>query len=187
MNVRTNPENFNPLLFEEEHLVRTIERGDEIWFVAADVCKVLGVKNSRDAVSRLDEDEKGVVTADTLGGTQDVSIVSEPGVYRLVFTSRKPVAERFKRWLAHEVIPAIRQTGSFSVNQEAAKAKPDLQEESESVKLRMVTESRQTFGTQASAQLWFQLGLPIVPAMLHDPRQLNLLDYSAIKNVEASA
>lgn len=53
--------------------------------------------------------------------------------------------------------------------------------ENESVKLRMVNESRQVFGNQAAAQLWFRLGLPVVPAMLHDPRQLNLLDYSVVK------
>lgn len=53
--------------------------------------------------------------------------------------------------------------------------------ENESVKLRMVNESRQVFGNQAAAQLWFRLGLPVVPAMLHDPRQLNLLDYSIVK------
>ncbi|NKJ03480.1 phage antirepressor N-terminal domain-containing protein [Rhizobium sp. SG741] len=57
----------------------------------------------------------------------------------------------------------------------------DDAQENESVKLRLVNESRQVFGTQAAAQLWFRLGLPVVPAMLHDPRQLNLLDYSAVK------
>ena len=59
--------------------------------------------------------------------------------------------------------------------------------ENESVKLRMVNESRQVFGTQAAAQLWFRLGLPVVPAMLHDPRQLNLLDYSVVKSANGGA
>lgn len=59
--------------------------------------------------------------------------------------------------------------------------------EHEGVKLRMVNESRQVFGNQAAAQLWFRLGLPVVPAMLHDPRQMNLLDYQVIKaNTEAA-
>ena len=57
----------------------------------------------------------------------------------------------------------------------------DDPQENEGVKLRMVNESRQVFGNQAAAQLWFRLGLPVVPAMLHDPRQLNLLDYSVVK------
>lgn len=60
-------------------------------------------------------------------------------------------------------------------------------QENESVKLRMVNESRQVFGNQAAAQLWFRLGLPVVPAMLHDPRQLNLLDYTAIKSASEAA
>lgn len=60
--------------------------------------------------------------------------------------------------------------------------------ENESVKLRMINESRQVFGAQAAAQLWFRLGLPIVPAMQHDPRQLSFIDYSAVKSApEASA
>ncbi|WP_082342405.1 MULTISPECIES: phage antirepressor N-terminal domain-containing protein [unclassified Shinella] len=63
----------------------------------------------------------------------------------------------------------------------------DDPQENESVKLRTVNESRQVFGTQAAAQLWFRLGLPVVPAMLHDPRQLNLLDYSVIKSASAGA
>lgn len=60
-------------------------------------------------------------------------------------------------------------------------------QENEGVKLRMVTEGRHTFGNQAAAQLWFRLGLPVVPAMLHDPRQLNLLDYSIVKSTAEDA
>lgn len=63
----------------------------------------------------------------------------------------------------------------------------DDPQENESVKLRMVNESRQVFGNQAAAQLWFRLGLPVVPAMLHDPRQLNLLDYSVVKSAGSGA
>jgi len=62
----------------------------------------------------------------------------------------------------------------------------DDPQENESVKLRMVNESSQVFGNQAAAQLWFRLGLPVVPAMLHDPRQLNLLDYSVVKSAPDS-
>lgn len=63
----------------------------------------------------------------------------------------------------------------------------DDAQENENVKLRMVTESRQVFGNQAAAQLWFRLGLPVVPAMLHDPRQLNLLDYSMVKSADQAS
>jgi hypothetical protein len=63
----------------------------------------------------------------------------------------------------------------------------DDTQENENVKLRMVNESRQVFGNQAAAQLWFRLGLPVVPAMLHDPRQLNLLDYNVVKSAPETA
>jgi prophage antirepressor-like protein len=94
--------------------VRVVTRDGEPWFVAADVCSVLGIANARDAVGRLDDDEKGVGTTDTLGGPQQVAIVNEHGVYALTFTSRKPQAKAFKRWITHEVIPSIRRTGSYA-------------------------------------------------------------------------
>ncbi|WP_228565592.1 BRO family protein [Myxococcus sp. AB036A] len=99
----------------EAHRIRVSmdERG-EPWFVAADVCAALGIANSRDALGRLGDDEKGVGTTDTPGGLQKVATVNEPGVYRIVFTSRVAGAERFKRWLAHEVLPTLRKTGSYT-------------------------------------------------------------------------
>lgn len=173
----------NPLLFEEEHLVRQIDRNGENWFVGVDVCRVLGLANPYSSLALLDEDEKGLHSVETLGGNQDLIIVSEAGVYRLVFKSRKPVAERFKRWLAHEVIPAIRKTGAFGqskgVTGEASAA--DDMKENDAVKLRKVTECRHVFGNPAAAQLWFRLGLEDVPAMHHDPRQITIWDYSTIK------
>ena len=83
----------------------------EPWFVAADVCRALGLGNSSMAVSKLDEDEKGISLIDTLGGEQKLGIVNEPGLYALVLSSRKPEAKAFKRWITHEVIPSIRKTG----------------------------------------------------------------------------
>lgn len=93
--------------------VRTVVIDGEPWFVAADVCAVLGIANSRDALGRLDDDEKGVATADTLGGPQQVAVVNEPGVYGLTWTSRKPEAAAFRRWIKHEVLPQIARTGEF--------------------------------------------------------------------------
>lgn len=83
----------------------------EPWFVAADVCRALGLGNSRQTLSYLDDDEKGVITSDTLGGKQEMSTINEPGLYSLILRSRKPEAKAFKRWITHEVIPAIRKTG----------------------------------------------------------------------------
>lgn len=98
--------------------VRTISRSGEPWFVAADVCRALDIQNSRDAIARLDEDEKGVGSTDTLGGRQEMAIINEPGLYALVLGSRKPEAKAFKRWVTHEVIPSIRRTGGYIAGQE---------------------------------------------------------------------
>ena len=97
--------------------VRTVTKDGEPWFVAADVCRALEVGNSRQALSRLDDDEKGVISTDTPGGEQKMSIVNEPGLYSLVLGSRKPEAKNFKRWITHEVIPSIRKTGSYSIQE----------------------------------------------------------------------
>ena len=93
--------------------IRTLTKDGEPWFVAVDVCKSLDIGNSRQALTRLDEDEKGVISTDTLGGEQQMSIVNEPGLYSLVLGSRKPEAKAFKRWITHEVIPQIRKTGAY--------------------------------------------------------------------------
>lgn len=93
--------------------VRVAEIDGEPWFIAADVCRALDVKNGRDAVSRLDDDEKGVALTDTLGGRQEMAAVSEAGLYALVLSSRKPEAKAFKRWVTHDVLPSIRKHGAY--------------------------------------------------------------------------
>lgn len=95
--------------------VRTVLQNGQPWFVAADVCNALGIKEHRRAATRLDEDEKGVRSIPTKGGNQEVVVVNEPGLYTLMLGSRKPEAKVFKRWITHEVIPSIRRTGSYGV------------------------------------------------------------------------
>ena len=95
--------------------VRVVEQDGEPWFVAKDVCNCLELSNSRKALSRLDDDEKGVTLSDTLGGRQEMATVNEYGLYSLVLSSRKPEAKEFKRWITHEVIPSIRKYGSFNM------------------------------------------------------------------------
>ena len=98
--------------------VRTITRGGEVWFVASDACAVLDITNPRDALSRLDEDEKGVGITDTPGGPQQVNIIGESGLYTLIFTSRKPEAKAFRRWVTEVVLPTLRRTGKFEMESE---------------------------------------------------------------------
>lgn len=99
--------------------VRAIrDENGEPMFVAKDVCAALEVKNSRDALARLDDDEKGVVLTDTPGGEQQMQAVNEAGLYVLVLSSRKPEAKAFKRWVTHEVLPALRRDGAYEVPRE---------------------------------------------------------------------
>lgn len=96
-----------------ERPVRMIEREDGPWWVLADVCEALEIKQSRNVASRLDDDEKGVQIMDTPGGQQTVTIVNEPGLYSVILRSNKPEARAFKRWITHEVLPTIRRTGGY--------------------------------------------------------------------------
>ena len=95
--------------------VRIVPVDGELMFVAKDVCDCLEITKHRDAISRLDSDERGSVKLDTPGGKQDVAAINEYGLYNLVLSSRKPEAKEFKRWITHDVIPAIRKTGSYSM------------------------------------------------------------------------
>ena len=98
----------------EDHLVRIHDRDGNLWFVAKDICAVLGIRNHRDAIAKLDDDERDCVgIADAIGRERVTTIISEPGFYRLCSVSRKPEAKRFIRWVNHEVLPAIRKTGSY--------------------------------------------------------------------------
>lgn len=108
--------------------VRTVEKDGEPWFVAADVCKALELPDAHKAVGRLDEDEKGGNLIPTPGGKQEMTIVNEPGLYALVLGSRKPGAKAFKRWITHEVIPAIRKHGGYltEAKVEEALLNPDV-------------------------------------------------------------
>lgn len=93
--------------------VRVIKKGNEPWFVTKDVATILGLSNYRTSLALLDDDERGVHTMDTPGGTQELTIINEPGLYSLILRSRKPEAKEFKRWITHEVIPSIRKHGAY--------------------------------------------------------------------------
>ncbi|WP_278741947.1 phage antirepressor [Mitsuokella jalaludinii] len=100
--------------------VRTTVIDGEPWFVAADVCHALDIGNPSDALNRLDDDERTLVSIEGASNGKPVNGVNEPGLYSLVLGSRKPEAKAFKRWITHEVIPAIRKTGGYHVPQSPA-------------------------------------------------------------------
>jgi prophage antirepressor-like protein len=95
--------------------VRTVQINGEPWFVAKDVCEVLEIVNHKDSISRLKESMKsGVAITDPHGRPQVTKVISEAGLYKLIFQSRKPEAEKFADWVAEEVLPAIRKNGYYS-------------------------------------------------------------------------
>lgn len=104
---------FNNAMFGN---VRIFLEDNEPWFVAKDVCECLAISKHRDAISRLDDDERGSLKVDTLGGKQEMATVNEYGLYSLVMSSRKPEAKDFRRWVTHEVLPSIRKYGSYNMN-----------------------------------------------------------------------
>lgn len=91
--------------------LRTVMKDGEPWFVAVDVCKILEIVNTTDAIKRLDDDEKARLSLGIQGG--DTNCLSESGLYSLTLGSRKPQARPFKRWVTHDVIPSIRKYGGY--------------------------------------------------------------------------
>lgn len=91
----------------------------EPWFVARDVCRCLGLENVTRAIQNLADDEKGMNFIHTPGGRQRMSVISEPGIYKLIQASRKPEAKEFDRYVRHVVLPSIRKTGGYLLNEEA--------------------------------------------------------------------
>ena len=100
-------------IFKNEQFgtIRTVMQDGEPWFVAADVCKDLEHSNDSMALDRLDDDEKAKLSLGLSGG--ETNVVNEPGLYTLILGSRKPEAKAFKRWITHDVLPAIRKTGMY--------------------------------------------------------------------------
>lgn len=98
----------------EDHRVRVLVRDELPWWVALDVCGVLEIVNPRHATSRLDDDEKDdVVINDAIGRPQMTKVINESGLYSLILTSTKPEARRFKKWVTSELLPTLRRTGHY--------------------------------------------------------------------------
>lgn len=105
--------------------IRSVIIKGEPMFVVKDLCEVLGIVNSRDAASRLDDDERGMSIVPTSSGAQEMNIVNESGLYNLIFQSRKPEAKQFRKWVTSEVLPAIRRQG-FYVHPSAVLSNKDV-------------------------------------------------------------
>lgn len=107
----------------EDHNVRHVVTDQPVW-LGRDVCEAVGISKHRDALAQLDADERVSVVVDTPGGPQRMVAVTEPGIYSLMLISRSPKVKAFKRWLTHEVLPAIRKSGRYEAER-AAMSLPD--------------------------------------------------------------
>lgn len=94
--------------------LRTVTVGNEPWFVAADVARLLGYRMASDMTRRLDEDDRGTRSVRTPSGQQSMTVISEAGLYAAILGSQVEGAREFKRWVTHDVLPAIRRTGSYT-------------------------------------------------------------------------
>ncbi|MDE1905504.1 MAG: hypothetical protein KGH75_03525 [Rhodospirillales bacterium] len=95
-------------------LIRAFYVDERTWFIATEVCAVLELANPRQVIKALRSVQRGVSSMDTPGGIQPVNLITESGLYVLIFKSRKPQAEAFQIWVTDEVLPQIRRTGAYS-------------------------------------------------------------------------
>ncbi|SHE66459.1 BRO family, N-terminal domain [Seinonella peptonophila] len=113
--------------FKGLKLPAMVDESEEFWFLAKDVADVIGLKRHATALDKLDEDEKGIQTLDTLGGKQKVSVVKEPALYKWVLRAssrNKPHIHEFQRWVLHEVLPSIRKHGIYILEERIKELEP---------------------------------------------------------------
>ena len=96
-----------------DHQIRVVGEQQRPEWIAKDICEALEIGQPANILREFDDDEKGMCTIHTLRGPQELLTVTEPGLYRLVLKSRKPAAQKFKRWICHEVLPALRTHGCY--------------------------------------------------------------------------
>lgn len=104
----------------QDNQVRTIDHSGQPWFVLRDVCDVLGLGSPHKVAERLDEDERKLIPViDSIGRKQEMSVISESGLYNVILRSDKPESKPFRRWVTREVIPSIRKHGVYATAETA--------------------------------------------------------------------
>lgn len=148
-----------------EQPVRIVERDGDPWFVAGDVKAVLGYRDAFEMCKMLDEDEKGTDIVRTLGGDQEQIIISESGLYAAILKSRRPEAKRFRKWVTSEVLPSIRKTGAYTIDEYPVPLPPPIVAQHDTQRLianvSTVREARRLYGPAAARRVWSELGLPV--------------------------
>lgn len=114
-----------PFTYENTSVRAVATEDGTPWFVASDVAKILGYRMASDMTRRLDEDERGTRSVRTLGGTQEMTVITESGLYSAILGSKVEGARQFKRWVTHEVLPSIRKRGGYLTPEATEKALTD--------------------------------------------------------------
>jgi prophage antirepressor-like protein len=150
-----------PMLFNFDGLpVRSVKIKGEPWFVAADVAAVLEYRDAFNLARILDDDERGTHVVSTPGGDQEMSTINESGLYAAILKSRKPEAQRFRRWVTGEVLPSIRKTGGYRLDDHARRVRDVLGIVERSIKLQGLRGPARLEGIRAAVS-------EIAPDLLH--------------------
>ena len=160
----------------DEETVRVVMIGEDPWFVANDVAKVLGYTQTTNMCRMLDEDEKGLHIAKTLGGDQETTVISESGLFAAILKSRRPEAKRFRRWVTGEVLPSLRRDGRYTLFDQPdppmlpSPAIEDAELPRLTAAIGIMREARQVWGREECRRIWISIGLPnpIAQAMGED-------------------
>lgn len=139
---------------EEFGQVRTVMLNDKVWFVGKDVAAILGCSNTRKALTdHVDKEDKGVTKCDTPGGIQLLTIINESGLYSLILSSKMPNARKFKHWVTSEVLPALRKTGHYEMENYSPEMQAILMHDKKLVKMdERVTTLENTMALDYSQQ-----------------------------------
>lgn len=166
--------------------VRVVMIGDEPWFVASDLCAILGLGNVTMAVRKLDADQVTLNLIEGMRNNRPANIVSESGMWTLVLRSDRPEAVDLRRWLTGEVLPALRKTGRYVMP--GTDDAPEVPGDHDAARLTacvgVVREARRLFGPQSARLIWVKLGLPSplaadLPGLSADPMAADLEAYCA--------
>lgn len=146
----------------EAEAVRVVMVDDKPWWVAGDIAARLGYRHTPHMLRMLGEHQKGIHKVDTPGGKQELTIISEGGLFKCILRSKRPEAEKFGDWVTDELLPTLRLTGRYEVaNDETMVEHPQMPDEVEAlrVKLAIAREARVVFGLKQARRAWRLIGL----------------------------
>jgi prophage antirepressor-like protein len=166
------------LCFDKEQ-IRVLGTTENPMFVSVDVCKILGLSNVSQALTIIPDKWKGIILNDTHGGKQNMSVVNESGLYKLIMRSRKPIAEKFQEWVCETVLPSIRKKGEFVLT-EYKKQLAETQNKVKELSSDLVTEQNMVIRLKKSVSQYckkfsFYHSFKELPAIyiISDPSKFN--------------